>query len=282
MYFLKFKGPIEFESNLDEMTIESLKELHFTQTTKLMYKGKQLQNSHSLSEVFTISTNKPYILMYSMQLQSTIDHHSEKVAIKEQGTINYQKALLSRPKHTIIKAGYFKKLEPLSAFADIQSARALLQKLRDDSGIIQIMKEREWRVSLLLELHPNQKTILGYNQNKGQIIALRLRTDLLDGFRAYREIIRVLLHELAHMIFSEHDSHFHNLNRELNRDYDRYTHGNVISSTRINSNNISVDRGGSFRLGGSNAQGDMRQILGDAAEKRLTKEEQEVENGCKL
>ena len=37
------------------------------------------------------------------------------------------------------------------------------------------------------------------------------------GFRKYPIIIKTLLHELAHMVHSEHDAKFHALNRLLNK-----------------------------------------------------------------
>ncbi|KNE58772.1 hypothetical protein AMAG_18301 [Allomyces macrogynus ATCC 38327] len=92
-------------------------------------------------------------------------------------------------------------------------ARAFLDKLRNDTGIRGIMKQYKWRVGKLIELSPTEHTILGYNRSKGQVIALRLRTDDFDGFRHYDTMRKVLLHELAHMVWSEHDENFHALNR---------------------------------------------------------------------
>jgi hypothetical protein len=40
-----------------------------------------------------------------------------------------------------------------------------------------------------------------------------------EGFRHYRTIIETLLHELAHMVHSEHEAPFHALNRQLNIEY---------------------------------------------------------------
>lgn len=69
-----------------------------------------------------------------------------------------------------------------------------------DKGIVGIMKLHQWRVGSLIELSPAEKSILGYNRNKGQLIALRLRTDDLEGFRHYDAVRKVLLHELAHNV----------------------------------------------------------------------------------
>jgi hypothetical protein len=62
------------------------------------------------------------------------------------------------------------------------------------------MKTRKWSVGELIELTPFEASILGYNRNAGQLIALRLRTDDLSGFRHYDSVRKVLLHELTHNV----------------------------------------------------------------------------------
>ena len=50
------------------------------------------------------------------------------------------------------------------------------------------MKTRNWNVGLLKEIHPiHDSSILGFNKNKRQVIALRLRTNDMDGFRNYAD-----------------------------------------------------------------------------------------------
>ncbi|GJN15823.1 hypothetical protein PR202_gb02766 [Eleusine coracana subsp. coracana] len=56
------------------------------------------------------------------------------------------------------------------------------------------------------------------NKNMGEEISLRLRTDDLKGFRKYESIKKTLLHELAHMVHSEHDANFFALNKQLNEE----------------------------------------------------------------
>ncbi|KAJ1946389.1 hypothetical protein GGF37_001191 [Kickxella alabastrina] len=96
-----------------------------------------------------------------------------------------------------------------------QRALDILHKLSKDEGVRQIMVTRQYSVGTLRELHPFERTILGYNRNRGEVIALRLRTDDLEGFRRYESVRDVLMHELAHMVWDEHDERFHRLNREL-------------------------------------------------------------------
>jgi hypothetical protein len=58
-----------------------------------------------------------------------------------------------------------------------------------------IMKKYNWHVGVLKEMPPeglvgiSERCILGYNLNRGEVIALRLRTDDLKGFRNYYRII---------------------------------------------------------------------------------------------
>lgn len=70
-------------------------------------------------------------------------------------------------------------------------ALALLRRLANDPGIVGIMEKHNWSVGMLKEMPPeglvgvDQVCVLGYNQNKGESIVLRLRTDNLKGFRKY-------------------------------------------------------------------------------------------------
>lgn len=61
--------------------------------------------------------------------------------------------------------------------------------------------------------------LLGLNRNRGQVIELRLRTDAYDGWLKYKDVRKVLCHELAHNIHDEHDEKFwalfHKLEREV-------------------------------------------------------------------
>ncbi|KAA6422824.1 MAG: hypothetical protein FRX49_07359 [Trebouxia sp. A1-2] len=97
----------------------------------------------------------------------------------------------------------------------------LLHRLAADPGIIGIMSKHRWTVGLLSEMPPEGKVgvspvcILGVNINAGQEISLRLRTDDLKGFRRYDRIRETLCHELAHMVWGQHDNRFKELNSQL-------------------------------------------------------------------
>ena len=163
------------------------------------------------------------------------------------------------------------------------------------------MADRKWSVGELIELTPFEATILGYNRNAGQLIALRLRTDDLSGFRHYDSVRKVLLHELTHNVWGDHDDNFHALNRQLNKDVvnlDWTAHGaktlgqgefyNPESDEEDYLENDTTYESGTYRLGagikaakGLNTPEARRQRMAQAALSRLTKkEEQEMDEGC--
>lgn len=163
------------------------------------------------------------------------------------------------------------------------------------------MADRKWSVGELIELTPFEASILGYNRNAGQLIALRLRTDDLSGFRHYDSVRKVLLHELTHNVWSDHDDRFHALNRQLNKDVvnlDWTAHGgrnlgqgdfyNPEGDEEDEMENDVTYESGTYRLGAGtkaiealNTPEARRQQMAQAALSRLTKkEEQEMDEGC--
>ncbi|KAH7576673.1 hypothetical protein JRO89_XS01G0128300 [Xanthoceras sorbifolium] len=117
-----------------------------------------------------------------------------------------------------------------------------MHMLAADPGIVAIMNQHRWRVGIMTELAPvgyvgiSPKCLLGFNKNQGEEISLRLRTDDLKGFRKYESIKKTLLHELAHMVYTEHDANFYALDKQLNQeaaalDWTR-TRGQTLSEVR--------------------------------------------------
>eukprot|EP00038_Savillea_parva_P009145 m.181536 g.181536 ORF g.181536 m.181536 type:complete len:625 (+) comp15299_c0_seq1:153-2027(+) len=129
-------------------------------------------------------------------------------------------------------AGQFLKLVPLDnvppGAPSPSEALALLDKLRSDPGIVALMRKYKWTVGTLSEFAPSLQTgivgvssgcLLGYNKNRGEEISLRLRTDDFRGFRYYGVILKTLIHELTHMVHSDHDRHFWEFNSVLTKEY---------------------------------------------------------------
>ncbi|KAG8047707.1 hypothetical protein GUJ93_ZPchr0008g12994 [Zizania palustris] len=145
--------------------------------------------------------------------------------------------------------------------------------------------QHRWRVGIMTEMAPigyvgvSPKCILGFNKNMGEEISLRLRTDDLKGFRKYESIKRTLLHELAHMVHSEHDANFFALNKQLNDeaaslDWTK-SKGHMLSGHKIfdsyedefvlEPDNNAVGH----KLGGPSSLASARMLSGDAAYQRL-------------
>eukprot|EP00427_Karlodinium_veneficum_P057483 CAMPEP_0169413184 /NCGR_PEP_ID=MMETSP1017-20121227/61219_1 /TAXON_ID=342587 /ORGANISM="Karlodinium micrum, Strain CCMP2283" /LENGTH=577 /DNA_ID=CAMNT_0009520579 /DNA_START=51 /DNA_END=1784 /DNA_ORIENTATION=+ len=113
-------------------------------------------------------------------------------------------------------------------------AEKLLQKLATDPGIIEIMKTRQFKVGILTEMSPVEAQermakkgtpgmdLLGYNQNAGEMIVLRLRTDNTKGFRPYHDLINTLIHELTHNVWGPHDHNFWKFFGELKAQYMKF------------------------------------------------------------
>jgi len=104
------------------------------------------------------------------------------------------------------------------------AARSMLERLASDPGILAIMKKYKWSVGRLSEMPPEGKVgvsdvcLMGLNRNAGQQILLRLRTDDLQGLRKFESVREVLLHELVHNKYSEHNADFWSLWRVLLRE----------------------------------------------------------------
>ncbi|GAA5885540.1 hypothetical protein JCM6882_007459 [Rhodosporidiobolus microsporus] len=100
-----------------------------------------------------------------------------------------------------------------------EKRKAMLERLAADPAVRDLMKRHRFAVGVLTELHPIlQPTLLGLNTNAGEKVSLRLLTDSLDGCRSYLEVRKVLLHELAHNRFGDHNNDFKELNSLLNRE----------------------------------------------------------------
>lgn len=158
----------------------------------------------------------------------------------------------------------FNKIEVLPNLANEQEAYNILQQLANEPGIIACMKKHKWNVGTLCELYPDGKVgesevcIMGLNENHGQRILLRIRTDDLRGFRKYLSIKQVLYHELAHNVHSGHGPEFFQLMRQIEKECTQYdwTNGNGITQQQ-QQQNIDNDYdyiAGLYRLGGNDTK----------------------------
>lgn len=124
----------------------------------------------------------------------------------------------------------FHALQPLPALPagvtpGVPAAHQRLKELSEDPAIVTIMQRHEFQVGRLSEMPPegqvgvSPECLMGLNKNAGEEILLRLRTDDGLGLRPYQSVIPVLLHELTHNVWSEHDNRFKTLCSQLTREY---------------------------------------------------------------
>ena len=123
-------------------------------------------------------------------------------------------------------------------------ARALLERLVTDPGVVAIMQTRELVVNTLSEMDPiddrlmhklqrdhgDHSCLLGYNTNHGLAIAIKLRTDdHVHTFRPYPQLVATLLHELSHNWIGDHSLLFWTNFAHMRIEY-LYTHGRLRNS----------------------------------------------------
>ncbi|SPO31847.1 uncharacterized protein UTRI_06684 [Ustilago trichophora] len=176
-----------------------------------------------------------------------------------------------------------------------------LTRLSRDPGILHICSLHQFRIGALTELLPwEHPGLLGLNENAGQRILLRIRTDDAEGFRDYKTTRKVLVHELAHNKVADHPPEFKMLNSKLNAQIEAFeraqqngTHslvdGDVYepSAPELSSGGSGSAPGGGRRLGGATSGSDegnnaeeRRQRILMATMRRLEREEQEIEQSC--
>ena len=158
------------------------------------------------------------------------------------------------------------------------------------------MSTHHFSVPLLTEMDPAAHTThdsrtLGLNRNKGEVIELRLRTDAYDGYRDYKTIRDTLCHELAHCVHGEHDRHFWDLCKEIEKEvtkHDWKSGGRAVSEEVFYDPRGSegagehVDgggwTGGEYVLGGGSGSGSSgvgmsrREAMAKAAEERMKRQ----------
>ncbi len=192
----------------------------------------------------------------------------------------------------------FHRIETLPMLPEQNKAKEILESLANDPGVLACMRKHEWNVGCLAELYPEGKVgesevcVMGLNQNKGQKILLRLRTDDLKGFRKILSIRKVLFHELAHNVHSEHDGEFFKLMRQVEKecnelDWTRDGHRSGGLSSPLDGG-IGINEHGSFSGGtfvlGSGGNSDQhlsrRELAARAAMMRLSDEEKEIQEAC--
>ncbi|KZT52280.1 WLM-domain-containing protein [Calocera cornea HHB12733] len=185
----------------------------------------------------------------------------------------------------------FHRLEALAHLPNPGAALALLQKLADDPAVQHVLATHGFSVGLLTELAPHEHPgLLGLNQNRGEVISLRLRTDGYDGMRLYAEVRRVLVHELTHCVWADHDDRFKALNSQLNREIlehelarARGAHTHTLSGPSSGGGYEPAQAAAGRAGEAGEAEEDLeerRQRVLEAVLRRALREEEEMEGRC--
>ncbi|OJD27536.1 hypothetical protein ACJ73_01074 [Blastomyces percursus] len=181
-----------------------------------------------------------------------------------------------------------------------REAEALTTLRKIASLVKPIMRQRGWRVGTLAEFYP-ERNLLGININHGEKICLRLRYPSDDKqFLPLDQVLDTMLHELCHIVHGPHNQQFHTLWNQLRDEQMQlslkgYTgEGFLSEGKRLGGQRIplhearriarvaaekrrTLTSGSGRKVGGTPVlRGtDMRQVIADAAQRRIT-----VTNGC--
>ncbi|GBF89129.1 hypothetical protein Rsub_01846 [Raphidocelis subcapitata] len=106
------------------------------------------------------------------------------------------------------------EIRVLPGMEDSARARQILEGVARQ--VQPIMRRRRWRVPLLTEFFPRSAGLQGLNVNRGQEIRIRLRPAAdAAAFLGERHALKVMLHELSHIVHSHHRAPFYKLLDEL-------------------------------------------------------------------
>ncbi|KKZ62179.1 hypothetical protein EMCG_03317 [[Emmonsia] crescens] len=198
-----------------------------------------------------------------------------------------------------------REFEPLvSGFEHLKhkprEAEALTTLRKIASLVKPIMRQRGWRVGTLAEFYP-ERNLLGININHGEKICLRLRYPSDDKqFLPLDQVLDTMLHELCHIVHGPHNQEFHALWNQLRDEHMQlslkgYTgEGFLSEGKRLGGQRIplhearriarvaaekrqTLTAGSGRKVGGAPIMRgtDMRQVIADAAQRRIT-----VTKGC--
>ncbi|KAF9454356.1 WLM-domain-containing protein [Macrolepiota fuliginosa MF-IS2] len=270
---------------------------------KLLWKGKKAANDDTTLQQAGFKDGMKIQMLGSTPdevsgIKAVEDERAKRDRIMHERTLKPQAKLRSTGSSSSSALQYrFHNVAPLLHLPEPDSAQAMLDKLANDPAILHVMQKHKFSVGLLTELAPHEQPgLLGLNENAGQKIKLRIRTNRYDGFRLYSEIRRVLCHELTHNVWGDHDENFKELNSKLNREVTEFERARATGTHYLTS---SADPHGIYQpaseleaqayvLGGSSqstpvvgeSREAMRRRVLEATMNRLRKEEEELELSC--
>ena len=282
---------------------------------KLILKGKHLNSNlqetigsipgGTLAKISAIGSRQSEINLVN---HSQTDRNITRVVNDLNGAVRRTDATTSRSSDRRHSQYCFGGIQTLPGLPNESTARSILEELSVDIGVLAVMEKHKFKVGALCELYPegyvgvSDVCVMGLNEGNGIRILLRLRTDDLKGFRKILSIRKVLFHELAHNMHSDHDSKFYMLMRQIEREVveldwraskAKTIGGQMASNVSIPSESTSQQsrayKSDVHRLGGGEMSEDnvegrtvlpARVAAGTAAIMRISEEESQAERHC--
>lgn len=197
-------------------------------TVKLVHKGRRLTRDDALApgmRVLCLGTStRDKEAVAAKKSDPTIRSFKQEAA--REAARNRTDGFVQHPEYKFCRIEAVKRFDGRSGPHRFE-AEKLLQSLAAE--VAPIMASHEWTVGGLLEMDPRDDQLLkqkqqeggcllGYNENGGARIYVKLRTDA-DGFRGRDELLKTLLHELCHNVVGPHNAAFFALYAEVRSEH---------------------------------------------------------------
>lgn len=216
---------------------------------KCLYKGKRIDlHDTSLNAAFSTQRQNNVSVILTLRsdaekLRAMKEIHARMPDMEyefERERRRRDYGSLKRGTRVNTRVGALKPYEyRVDVYPGTDDAVKLLRMVVDDPGIRYLMDTYDWKIGMVSEMPPDGLVgispvcILGVNIDCGREISLRLRTDDLKGFRKFDMIRSTMIHELAHMRYSEHDDDFKRFNRQLSDQAHRMMVPHRVSSRAV-------------------------------------------------
>ena len=186
-------------------------------TVKLVHKGRRLTRDDPLLPGMRVlclgTTTRDKAAVAAKKSDPTIRSFKQEAA--REAARNRTDGFAQHPEYKFCRIEAVKRFDGRRGPHRFE-AEKLLQSLAAE--VAPIMASHEWTVGGLLEMDPRDDQLLkqkqqeggcllGYNENGGARIYVKLRTDD-DGFRGRDELLKTLLHELCHNVVGPHNAAF--------------------------------------------------------------------------
>ena len=159
-------------------------------------------------------------------------------------------------------------------------AKDLLERLVKETA--KVVANRKWRVPVLKEFYPKNRSLLGLNVNRGSSIMIRLREgDDQFSFLPWHSVLGTLVHELTHIEVGAHSAEFYKMMETVYDEVEASNSGHggwsvtgpnravpAAIPTHFEGKSAKVG-GGSLARSAGIAKTDVRQLAAEAALRRV-------------